>query len=552
MKGLLFFIRKQMVLMVLGIFLITSGPPGWADTIPGFNQISTNPYIVDDLPISIDSDNAVHAREQAFERALQTGFTIILERLYPNTEIRAGINTPPTPELGRMLQDFSTRDEKVGPKQYAATFQLRFRAGRVQKYLQSTGTTVKPAIPIDTANTPETMQPQINNSGSTPPPLVAVVPTAPVMKAPVPTSAPAPLSTAPSRVLVLPFFQTAQGQILWAGSNPLRDALAATAQTPTTLAVHPLGDPDDRQILNETYGIRANPASLQTLMAKYQTDRMLMIVAVPDTLNPTTNATKMTLMFYGSSMVNPTPSYLDSVVASIPDPTDAPNSADTSALFARAAENIQSQIPTLTSRINMEVPEQDILGTDPITSTTLTVSSASLPSTVSPVLTDTAPLIDNVLNNTRQPIDTLAPSSFTSAAQNPIPPLSITENGLPMIVRFNTMTEWNDIRTRIKSIPGVSTIRITKLKAQEATIDIVTSPEIAVNPTTLQAALNARGLELHADTSNMSGASAPLILTRGTVPSAAAAPVQPHSESSYDFNTSSRPINESRGTIDDQ
>lgn len=543
MKELLFFIKRKIVLMILCPLLIAPFSIAWAETIPGFNQISTTPYTVDDLPISIDSDNAVHAREQAFERALQTGFTIILERLYPDSQARETIKTPSTQELGRMLQDFTTRDEQVGPKQYAATFQLRFRPGRVQKYLQSAGTADKPRIATDhTIKSPIT--PNTGESANNP-------------HLPVSSLNPAHTATIPYKVLLLPYFQTAQGQILWAGQNPLRDALITHIQTHSTLAVVPLGDMDDRQILNEAYGIRVNPKSLQMLMAKYQTNRALMIVAVPDTMDLNTNATKMTLMFYGSSNVNPTPNYLDSVVASI---TDITNSADSSILFTRAADNIQSQIPILSSRINMDVPEQDILEAEPAAGTTLVVSSPSseftapAPSTIPETsinIPKTGDSINSVLANTISP--PTFPSTDNSDIQNSSPPLLTTESGIPMIVRFNTMTEWNDIRTRIKSIPGVSTIRITKLKAQEATIHIVTAQR-DTNPTTFKAALNARGLELHVDSGTMndpdSGNSTPFILTRGTVSGTNFAPTP--QESSYNFNTSSRPIPSSHVIIDGQ
>jgi copper chaperone CopZ len=404
-------------------------------------------------------------------------------------------------ELGRMLQDFTTRDEKVGPKQYAATFQLRFRGGRVQKYLASHGET--PAA--TTATAPIT--PNTTESGTTSSHTSAITP----------QMQPSPPEQSQTPLLILPFLQTAQGQVLWMGNNPLRDQLLQT--THPSIAILPMGDMDDQQIFNEQAGIRATPQSFQNLLYKYQTDRMIVVVGVPDTLNPQTPATKMTLMFYGVSARNPTPDYLDSVVASIADlATSAPN-----ALFTNAAGHIHTQIGSLKSRINMNVPEQDILVTPLVPNAPLS-QTAPAPDTLSNenvliVSSGVAQMQDDMAATQAPMIEPSVGQAFTEQlSENPateiITPSSFDAT-LPLAVRFHTMTEWNDIRTRIKSIPGVESVMIHKLKAQEATINIQ-SPTLS--PSTLASALQSRGLSLYGDASNLNDGPR-MILVRGALQS---------------------------------
>lgn len=491
--------------------------------ISGFTQISINPYIVDDLPISIDADDAVKAREQAFEKALQTSFIIILERLYPDDQTRTQIKIPGTQDLGKMLQDFTTRDEKVGAKQYAATFQLRFRPSRVQKYLQSIG--VGPSA--DVASISQNAQ----NQSSTPTSQTATPQTTPSYPAQTTT----PLISA-EPVIILPFLQTSQGQVLWAGPNPLRDALityATAAQTGSTII--PTGDIGDSQIIDEKSGIKSSPQGFQSLMSKYQSNRAVIVIAVPDSLNASASATKMTLMFYGSSIANPTPFYLDSIVASVDDVTQ------NAGLFTQAAQLINSQIPSLASRITMDEPEVEL------NAQSISAPIDGLAQTLSPIAT--TPITTSA--QTTLPNNTLIVSSGMDETinagldepQQQFSNILTPEKGISVLARFNTMTEWNDIRTRLKSIPGITSIQIHKLKAQEATILI---PPLAMTPSALNAAMTARGLNLSQNdvmVFDYNGNAPAFILTR-------ISPLQPPSSSPSDLSVTSTPIDQSRASVD--
>lgn len=526
--------RKISFLISISIALIITGTTPYSSLaqqspISGFTQISINPYIVDDLPISIDADDAVKAREQAFEKALQTSFIIILERLYPDDQTRTQIKIPGTQDLGKMLQDFTTRDEKVGAKQYAATFQLRFRPGRVQKYLQTIG--------VGPSATVASISQNAQNQPSTPTSQTATPRTTPSYT----THTASPIISA-EPVIILPFLQTNQGQVLWAGPNPLRDALTSYATaTQTGSIIIPTGDIGDNQIINEKSGIKSSPQGFQSLMSKYQSNRAVIVIAVPDSLNGSESATKMTLMFYGSSIANPTPFYLDSIVASVDDVTQ------NAGLFTQAAQLISSQIPSLTSRITMDEPETE-LNAQSISAPIDGLAQTLSPITTTPIATSAQTTFST---QTTLPNNTLIVSSGMNETKNtdldkPQQELSNTllpEQGLSILARFNTMTEWNDIRTRLKSIPGITSIQIHKLKAQEATILI---PPLAMTPSALNAAMTARGLNLSQNdvmVFDYNGNAPAFIVTR-------ISPLQPPSSSPSDLSVTSTPIDQSRTSVD--
>lgn len=517
MRIILFFLSIMLVSIMNSV--VTQRAFAEQSSIVGFSTIPTNPYIVDDLPISVDAADAVKARELAFEQALQTGFTIIMERLYPDDQIRAKIKPPTTPDLGKMLQDFTTHDEHVGAKQYTATFQLRFRPGRVQKYLQSSGAGPSVAVASTSQNTPhQSPAPMASSTTQTTTPSYTSPADAPVLAA--------------GPVIILPFLQTNQGQVLWAGSNPLRDAIVALTPTGSTLI--PTGDAGDAQMIDEKSGIRSSPQGFQSLMSKYQSNRLVIVIAVPDSLNASAPATKMTLMFYGSSIANPTPVYLDSVVTSVDDITQ------NAALFTRAAQLINAQAPTLASRITMDAPEQE-LNAQSVSAPVDGLANTELPETTVPVTT---------VPTTTLPNNTLIVSSGTiegesdAQPQQQVPISLTTEKGLSVLVRFNTMTEWNDIRTRLKSIPGITSIQIQKLKAQEATISL---PALAMTSSVLNAAMTSRGLNLAPNDMmvfDQSGNAPAFVLTRvSPLPSTSLS-------SSSDLSVSSAPLNQSRTSLD--
>lgn len=379
-----------------------------AQNLPGFTTVVTNPYDVKDVTAEATAENAVVAREKAFGVAMNLAFTKMLAQIEPDEAKRAGYKVPDTAVLGQMLQDFTTSNEKLSTTQYSATFDMRFKPGRVQRYLQSAG--------IPAAVTPT---------------VSAATPSAtPVTATSTATTQAASRTVQLQPVLMLPFYQTANGIVLWSGDNPVRDALAASGDQ-SALMKMTVGDLGDIQMFQEQRGLQYNPAQFATLLHKYGTEQAIITVAVPDALSAPRGvavpaASKLTLMYYYASLRNPTAQYLDSAVVSL-DAGQAP--AD---LFAKAAAHMRNQVPVLLTRLPREqTPETDVA----VNAVIVNNPGAELPA-------------GNVM------------------------PYQSTQY-VPMRVAFQTLTEWQNIRARLSGVPAIKSVRVTRLKSQEAQIELV-------------------------------------------------------------------------------
>jgi hypothetical protein len=390
----------------IGIFaLFCAQMPAFATSESGIAL--TNPYDVQGVDVDVTSDNAVKAREQAFTEALAKSFMQVIERLAPDPEQRAGWAIPDPVALGKMLQDFTTTNERMSPTQYAATFNMRFKPSAVRRYLHMDSAIVTPAQDAPNSFIPKEQA---------------------AFKA--------------HEFLILPFYQHNDRLVLWAEQNPLRDALARTEHG-SALAKLPMGDLDDVQIFSDTQGMKFNPAQFVTLLHKYGVDQALVIVAVPDTYRAapvgqagtgaTVAPTKLTVMNYFASVTSPVPTYVDSSWVSM----DEQNPNDD--LFQKAARAVYAQVPNLAVRFAAFDQKKN--------------GAAVLPQVVTAYASPVLPQGGRVA----------VPGAVQYA---------------PMQVAFKTLTEWQNIRSRLADVPSIQSVRVKRLRAQEAQIEIVYTTSI--------------------------------------------------------------------------
>lgn len=380
--------------------------------------VVANPYVVKDLIVDMKADNAVTAREKAFGEALQQGFARMLEQVMADPIDRAEVRTPSTAELGRMLQDFTTKNEQLSPTRYTATYELRFKPGRVSAYVGGARESVL-------AKTQNTSNKSVTNSSKAKESHSEMIATA------------ATKNVAP--VLVIPFYQDGGRPVLWSAANPLRDALQQQSLGETPIK-YTLGDLDDVQVFDETQGLAYAPEQMRALLQKYGVDQALMAIAIPDR----GNSHGLTVMMYRAESKSGEPIYIDAVSLS------ARASEAPVALYARSAAQVRMRAADMAMRAPASIAKTAVAATNPI----------DMPAAVSEVKAPAA-----------------EPKKTALA--------SVT---MPVRVRFQSLMEWQQIRSRLDATSVIEKVRVMALKTQEARLELVYtgSEEVMLNEITAQ------------------------------------------------------------------
>lgn len=188
-------------------------------------------YTVEGVKVDITAESAAAAREQAFMQAEQDAFTMLAQRLLPESAM-AGF-TPPDPDtISNMVQDFEITEERLSPVRYMGTYTFRFRDRDVQNFFRVKGTTY-----------------------------TAV------------TSRP---------VLVLPFYQWGSRMVLWQGDNPWLAAWSRKRPQQGLVPVRvPIGDAQDVSDIADNQALTYDPVQLETMLMRYDSGDALIAIATP-------------------------------------------------------------------------------------------------------------------------------------------------------------------------------------------------------------------------------------------------------------------------------
>lgn len=258
----------------------------------------SEPYRVSGINVDVRAENAVKAREKAFEQALGDGFQKLCIQLTGDAQTCQAKATPSVPELARVLQDFTTSQEQIAATRYRATYDIRFRPGPARRLLE-----VTPVVRAD------------QQAGSAASGGAALSSTSPIKgnnpdgSLNTPSSASA---VASSGILVLPFYQKGNKTVLWAAENPLRDALAQTDMGEGRIKL-PLGELEDVQLLDEKQALLFTADDLAPIMNKYTAAQAILAIAIPGAEDSSQKG--MTVMIYlAPRSTGDKPEYLTSYV----------------------------------------------------------------------------------------------------------------------------------------------------------------------------------------------------------------------------------------------
>jgi hypothetical protein len=208
-------------------------------------------FDVANIQISIQSANAVKARDQAINRAQRLAFA----QLVGQTE--DGIKTIGDDQIARLVKDFSVRSERMAARSYQAVFTVRFDQYRAQNFIDTHG-----FILVD-----PTMQSPVAISENTE-----------VVTTEATTTNAAPLL---KTIAVLPVLDIGSRRVIWDEPNPWRDVWQrenhSTAQLKIAL---PLGDADDiTDIPSADFLNDGAPVNIEKFLERYGAEILYVLVA---------------------------------------------------------------------------------------------------------------------------------------------------------------------------------------------------------------------------------------------------------------------------------
>lgn len=185
---------------------------------------------VSDVPVDVTAKNSAAARDQAISAAQAKAFDRLVKRLVPNAADQARLK-PSQQEIESFVQDFAVESERVSSVRYIAQFSVRFRAGRVHKYLADSG-------------------------------VGAVVDQ--------------------QQVLIVPIYRTSAGTLLWENGNKWRAAWdrGGFGDGPVTLIL-PNGDSFDTGTLSTASAGNGDMGAIAPVIQRYHAAGLVVAIAEP-------------------------------------------------------------------------------------------------------------------------------------------------------------------------------------------------------------------------------------------------------------------------------
>jgi hypothetical protein len=193
--------------------------------------ILENPYLVDGINVDITADNAVEAREQAFEAAQIKGYEELAKRLLSAEEL-AEFETPDINTISAYVRDYEVTNEKLSAVRYNGVYKIRFS---------------KKAFAQTQMSEEEGIQNIVQNGDT----------------------------------LVLPFYQRSGRSFLWQANPFMQAFVRARNNNMAGRAIIPVGDIDDITQVRDQQALSYNPSRLNAMRLRYQAKQVAILTASP-------------------------------------------------------------------------------------------------------------------------------------------------------------------------------------------------------------------------------------------------------------------------------
>jgi hypothetical protein len=189
-------------------------------------------FTVSDITVDVTSANAIKAREEAFNEALDKAFKELSSRMLSDED--AQNFTPPPPEtISRLVKSFEITKEQLSSTRYAGTYTFHFDQNGMAQVFQA-----QEKAFIETASDP---------------------------------------------VLILPFLKRGLSTTLWNADNKWMHAWARDGNQGSLVpTITPLGDLNDVSDVDDTNIQSLSIRQLQPMLARYNASDVIMAEAVMD------------------------------------------------------------------------------------------------------------------------------------------------------------------------------------------------------------------------------------------------------------------------------
>lgn len=222
------FAQARTALSVLGLcfFLAPSV------LIPGVAHANSL-FTVDNVTVDATAENALKAREQAFEEAQGKAFDELAARMLSENELKM-FERPPVSAISTMIKDYEVSNEKLSSTRYIGTYTFRFEDRAVRRYFSGQG-----AQYTDVVSRP---------------------------------------------VLILSFMDTGRGMVLWSYQNEWMKAWSAASNLAGGLVpiVVPLGDLADIDNIGDDEALTYSPRALNAMLERYDASEAVIAIAKPE------------------------------------------------------------------------------------------------------------------------------------------------------------------------------------------------------------------------------------------------------------------------------
>ena len=273
--------RLLNIVILAALLLIVGALPSYANPL----------LIVENIRVDVTGDNALAARDKAFEEAQVQAFKEVATRLVPSTPSK-NIVVPDIKQIAAMVRDFEITNEKLSDIRYIGVYTFRFWEAPLRRYFSQD---------IDTSATSESHLPR-NNKG-------------------------------PASTLVLPFFKQGYETILWSDDNPWLSAWQTTQTDKDTMTlVVPLGDLNDLRDISGRDVFNYDVLKMNRIRQRYNAEEVIFAVAEENNGRIDVN------IYTGNNKTDTRPTFL-SRISALPDET-----MDQNTVLRRAIEKVKTAL----------------------------------------------------------------------------------------------------------------------------------------------------------------------------------------------------------------
>ena len=213
-------------------------------------QIAADPFVVEGVEVDITADNAVEAREQAFEAAQVKAYEKLASSLLSAEEM-TGFEIPDINHISGLVKSFEVTNEKLSAVRYNAIYTIRFRE-------HSLGSHMMAADKSDMINPRE--RPDISPD-----------------------------------ILILPVVQRDGRNYLWS-TGPYRQAWDMAIQNDESgRYILPLGNMADQMAIRDDEIFRYDFARVSEMMRRYQVKNAVIVITNPQAGSVPTNRANLSL-----------------------------------------------------------------------------------------------------------------------------------------------------------------------------------------------------------------------------------------------------------------